>query len=306
METDRFRLIKEIFQAALEFKPEERTAFLASACAGDDELRRDVEALLAQQTENFLETPAIEKHAGLFESNDLPVLKKGDFIKYYRIESLLDRGGMGEVYLAEDTPFERKVALKILRGVWMEDPDRVQRFEQEARAASILNHPNIVTIYDIGQTGSIHFITTEFIDGQTLRQKLKSGPLTLREALDVSVQIAEALTSAHAAGIVHRDIKPENVMLRSDGYVKVIDFGIAKRITPREAAEEKAKSESITSTGVVLGTASYMSPEQARGQKVDARTDIFSLGVSIYEMITGQRPFNGETQIDIVAAILTK
>jgi serine/threonine protein kinase len=310
METDRFHLIKEIFQAVLERRPEEREAFLAIACGGDDGLRLDVEALLMQQTENFLETPAIEKHARLLAGRDSPEetfqLQTGESISHYRIVSSLGRGGMGEVYLAEDLHVERKIAIKLLRGKWMHDAERVRRFEQEARAASSLNHPNIVTIHDIGQTGSIHYIATEFIDGQTLRQKLKNGRFELSDKLEVIIQIAEALAAAHAAGFIHRDIKPENVMIRKDGYVKVLDFGIAKRISSREAAEEDTTSQSITATGSVLGTAHYMSPEQARGQKVDARTDIFSLGVTIYEMLTGQQPFTGDTEIDVAAAILTK
>ncbi len=307
METERFHLIKEIFQSALERRPEEREAFLAAACAGDDELRLDVKTLLAQQTDTFLETPAIEVHAGLFaredHSEENVQLKAGDSISHYRIVSLLGRGGMGEVYLAEDARFERKVAIKLLRGQWTNDPERVRRFEQEARAASALNHPNIITVHDIGQDGSIRFITTEFVDGQTLRQILKSRRMSAREALDVGAQVAAALVAAHEAGIVHRDIKPENVMVRRDGYVKVLDFGIAKRASPRDPADS---NERITATGVVIGTAGYMSPEQARGQELDARTDVFSLGVLIYEMVAGQPPFGGETQADVIAEILTK
>jgi len=186
METERFHLIKEIFQSALERQPEEREAFLAVACAGDDELRLEVKTLLALQTDTFLEIPAIEIHAGLFagedHSEENAQLKAGDSISHYRIVSLLGRGGMGEVYLAEDPRFERKVAIKLLRGQWTNDPERVRRFELEARAASALNHPNIITVHDIGQDGSIRFITTEFVDGQTLRQILKSRRMSARRS----------------------------------------------------------------------------------------------------------------------------
>ena len=212
METERFHLIKEIFQAALERPPEERDAFLAAACAGDEELRREVETLLAQPSETFLATPAMEQHAGLFvcddhsEENDQ--LRAGDAISHYRIISLLGRGGMGEVYLAEDVRFERKVAIKLLRGEWTNDAERVRRFEQEARAASALNHPNIITVHDIGRADSIRFITTEFVDGQTLRQRLKSGRMSAREALEVGAQVAPALSLAHVSLIIPLYISP--------------------------------------------------------------------------------------------------
>ena len=315
METEQFQLIKEIFHAALERRPEERDAFLAAACGGDEELRRKIEALLARrlQTDDFLETPAIQKHAGLFAREDhsktaeeYSRLKVGEVISHYQIVSPLGKGGMGEVYLARDTRIGRKAAIKVLSNELFADEERVRRFEQEALTVSHLNHPNIVTVYDIEITNSPRFIATEFVEGLTLRQKLKSGRLKLREVLDIGAQIAAALAAAHSAGVAHRDIKPENVMLRDDGYVKVLDFGIAKRSSSGETNGEEAGRDSITATGAVIGTAGYMSPEQARGYKVDARTDIFSLGVTIYEMTTGQSPFGGETRLDVIAAILTK
>ena len=231
----------------------------------------------------------------------------GKVISHYRIMSRLGAGGMGEVYLAEDLRLGRKVALKLLPAQYMRDEDRVRRFEQEARAASALNHPNILTIYEIGQAGGVHFIVTEFIEGGTLRQRLARGPLPLSETLEVAIQAASALNAAHEAGIVHRDVKPENIMLRPDGYVKVLDFGLAKlteRAAPPADPEALTLVKAETDPGTVMGTAHYMSPEQARGTGVDARTDIFSLGIVIYEMAAGRPPFTGGTASDVMAAIL--
>src|SRR2546425_7991319 len=207
-------------------------------------------------------------------------------ISHYRILSKLGAGGMGEVYLAEDTKLDRKIALKLLPTKFTEDADRVRRFIQEAKAASALNHPNIITIYEIGQEQGTHYMAAEFIDGQTLRQRMMSDKLSLNVALDIAVQIASALAAAHAAGIIHRDIKPENIMVRKDGLVKVLDFGLAKLAeTPADDVETVAlTNEPVnTGTGVVMGTVRYMSPEQVRGMKLDARTDIFSLGVVLHE-----------------------
>src|SRR5438874_3185530 len=217
---------------------------------------------------------------------------------------------MGEVYLAQDTKLDRKVALKILPVEVAAHPDRMKRFLQEAKTVSALNHPNIITIYEIEHIDSVNFIATEFIDGETLRQRLKNAPVKLGEVLDVATQIASALSAAHAAGIVHRDIKPENIMLRRDGIVKVLDFGLAKlteRLPPDSVdAEAATKGLVQTEPGVVMGTVAYMSPEQARGLAVDARTDIFSLGVVIYEMVAGRAPFGGATRSDLIVALLEK
>jgi len=228
-------------------------------------------------------------------------------ISHYRIVSLLGVGGMGEVYLAEDTNLGRKVALKILTAEFTKDADRVRRFQQEARAASALNHPNILTIHDIGQADSVHYIATEYIEGRTLRNRLAENRMALGEALEVGIQIAGALAEAHGAGIVHRDIKPENVMLRSSGLVKVLDFGLAK-LTEKQAPSADSTAVTLpkmdTEFGTVMGTCCFMSPEQARGLKVDARSDIFSLGVVLYEMIAGRLPFRGETASHVIIAIL--
>jgi serine/threonine protein kinase/Flp pilus assembly protein TadD len=227
----------------------------------------------------------------------------------YEIRSHLASGGMGEVYLAQDTKLDRKVALKILPGTVAADRDRMNRFVQEAKAASALNHPNILTIYEIEQIDSVNFIATEFIDGETLRQRMREAPVKLAEMLEIAIQAVSALVAAHAAGIIHRDIKPENVMLRKDGIAKVLDFGLAKLTerAPPESVDVDAPTRAVVKTGpgMVMGTAIYMSPEQARGMVVDARTDIFSLGVLIYEMVAGRLPFEGSTTNEILAAILT-
>jgi eukaryotic-like serine/threonine-protein kinase len=251
-------------------------------------------------------------------------------ISHYRILSKLGAGGMGEVYLAEDLNLGRRVALKLLPSQFTQDPERVRRFEQEARAASATSHPNILTIYEIGQvetaTGVLHFMAMEFVEGQTLRQRLKQG-LKLDEALEIGIQIGSALAAAHGVGITHRDIKPENIMVRHDGYVKILDFGLAKltenaflqgsdpSITYAETVEDPFKdryatvtpgSQKETSPGMILGTISYMSPEQARGLKIDTRTDIFSFGITLYEMVAGRSPFEGKTTADMMVSILDR
>ena len=231
----------------------------------------------------------------------------GTHLDRYEIISPLGAGGMGEVYLALDTRLDRRVALKLLPAEYTQDADRVRRFIQEAKAASALNHPNIITIHEIGEIGETHFISTEFIDGQTLRQEMAHARIEMKHALEVAIQVATALSAAHAVGIVHRDIKPENIMVRKDGIVKVLDFGLAK-LTERKAVvadtEAPTSAGAKTDPGVVMGTLAYMSPEQARGVEVDARTDIFSLGAVIYEMLTGRTPFQGATTSDVLAAIL--
>lgn len=232
-----------------------------------------------------------------------------DSIAHYKIISAIGAGGMGEVYLAQDTKLERQVALKVLLDEVAGDEERVRRFVQEAKAASALNHPNILTVYEIGEFDHTRYIATELIKGETLRDRLRGDPMTLREVLDVAMQVAAALNAAHSAGIVHRDIKPENIMLRDDGIVKVLDFGLAKlTATPVGPAdsEDATRAQVNTRPGVVMGTVLYMSPEQARGKETDARSDIWSLGVVIYEMLAGATPFVGETANDSIAAILTK
>jgi serine/threonine protein kinase/Flp pilus assembly protein TadD len=230
-----------------------------------------------------------------------------EHIEHYRIIRKLGAGGMGEIYLAEDTRLDRKAALKILPAEFASDPDRMQRFVQEAKAASALNHPNIITIYEIGGVEGCQFIASEYIEGDTLRQHFLQGRMAIGEILEIAIQIVGALSAAHEAGIIHRDIKPENIMLRPDGYIKVLDFGLAKlfeREAPQTDTQALTLAQMTTEPGLLLGTLAYMSPEQARGKPVDARTDIFSFGILLYEMITGGSPFTGETTSDIIAAIL--
>lgn len=234
-------------------------------------------------------------------------LSSGATLSHYRIISKIGAGGMGEVYLAQDTKLDRKVGLKILTADVAADHTRMRRFVQEAKAASALNHPNIITIHEIEQIDSVNFIVTEFIDGETLRSRLSRAPLKLSEVLEISIQVASALTSAHKVGIIHRDIKPENIMLRCDGIVKVLDFGLAK-LAEKQVSEVDNDAPTMakvkTEPGTVMGTSSYMSPEQARGQKVDVRTDIFSLGVVLYEMLAGKQPFKGVNALEVIGEIL--
>jgi len=303
MTPERWQQVKEIFNSALRLQPSERQAYLLQACGADAPLRNEVESLLdsSERDGSFIDSPAFVQ-SNLFNRSELKV---GDTLGSYEITAAIGRGGMGEVYLANDNRLNRRVALKVLPAAVMKEPERMRRFEQEARAASALNHPNIITIYEISEANGTLMIATEFVEGVTLRQRLSSGPLELREALHVGVQIADALAAAHRVGIIHRDIKPENIMIRPDGYVKVLDFGLAKLAEPALAkAASEAPTQVKTGSGVVMGTIGYMSPEQARGQTVDARSDIFNLGTVIYEMVAGHGPFTGETPSDVFAAIL--
>ena len=307
MTPERWQQVKGIFHSALQQAPADRSNFLTSACGGDEELRQEVESLLEADAKDgsFIDSPAYQAAAALLRE-DNATLRPGQRTDSYEIVSFISRGGMGEVYLAQDRRLNRKVALKVLPAELTREVDRLRRFEQEARAASALNHPNIITIFEIARIEGFHVIATEFVEGQTLRQVLVGRPLELIEALGIAIQIADALNAAHQAGIIHRDIKPENIMLRPDGYVKVLDFGLAKLAEESSAAvaAEAPTRQIRTGSGVVMGTAGYMSPEQARGKEVDARSDIFSLGAVIYEMVAQRRPFEGETPSDTLAAIL--
>ncbi len=316
MDPDRWRQIEKLYHGALERAPEERADFLTEACAEDSDLLHEVEELLGYDdaAESFIEENAMAMAAQELEAEDLSTTKAlglaGQQIGAYKILAPLGRGGMGEVHLALDTRLGRKVAVKLLPARFTTDAERLRRFAQEARAASALNHPNIITIYEIGEAENTRYIITEYVEGETLRQRLTNAPqgrLSLAEALDVAAQIATALAGAHGAGIIHRDIKPENVMVRRDGIVKVLDFGLAKLTEPSSPAvdtQAPTAPGASTDTGVVMGTPRYMSPEQARGEKVDHRTDTFSLGVMLYEMIAGRPPFVGATTSEMIAAIL--
>src|SRR2546426_2507583 len=308
MTPERYQQIDQIFQAALEREPAKRASFLDEACSGDETLRQEVESLITSGHGglSFIDEPAFEMAARLLASDE-PELAVGERIDRYEVVSLLGSGGMGEVYLAHDEKLDRKIALKLLPSHFTTNEERLRRFQQEARAASALNHPNIITIHEIGQVESRNFIATEFVDGETLRQRMRHGPLSLHESLDIAIQVCGALAAAHKAGIVHRDIKPENIMLRHDGYVKVLDFGLAKLTEQQEPATQTAATENVDiSSGLVMGTVRYMSPEQAGGRQVDPRSDIFSFGVVLYEMIAGRPPFEGKNSNELISTILKK
>jgi serine/threonine protein kinase/tetratricopeptide (TPR) repeat protein len=303
--SDRWQQIKKVFTEAVEREPAQREAFLAEACVGDTDLRAEVEELLASYQTEFMAQPAVGAVANLI-AGEKQDLKSGQRINQYEIVRPIGAGGMGVVYLAQDTKLRRQVALKLLPHELTDNRDRLRRFEQEARAASALNHPNILTIHEIGTSQGASFIATEFIDGETLRQRMNAERFSPTAILDLATQIVSALATAHEAGIVHRDIKPENIMLRRDGIVKVLDFGLAKTVATNASTAHDVPTIQLAHTdpGVVMGTVHYMSPEQARGQAVDGRTDTWSVGVVLYELVAGQKPFIGETASDVIAAIL--
>lgn len=305
MTSEQWQRVKELFEEALELPQPERADFLATACPDDDEIKTEVLSLLnAHERDSvFMSEPV-----GMLLPDEEPILHAGQRLGNYEIDRPLGKGGMGQVYLALDTRLGRQVALKLLPSSYTHDTDHVHRLEQEARAASALNHPNIVTIHEIGEADSVHFMATEFVDGETLRQCMSDRELSVREIVDIAVQVASALRAAHEADLVHRDVKPENIMLRRDGVVKVLDFGLAK-LTSRglakaDSREITARSMVHTQAGTIMGTVGYMSPEQARGDSVDGRTDVWSLGVVLYEMIAGRAPFVGENQRAVVDSIL--
>src|SRR5262245_3093243 len=329
MTPERWNKLEALFNEALELQGEARSAHLTKVCGDDRRLRDEAEKLIAahEMEGSFIDSidsPILAEIAGLTGASriETPV---GRRIGPYQVTSQIARGGMGEVFLAEDIRLERKVALKVLLAAFTQNPERVRRFEREAKAASALNHPNILTIHEIGEADGAHYIVSEFVEGETLRERMRRGPLSMAAALDVARQVAGALAAAHAAGIAHRDIKPENVMARPDGLVKVLDFGLAKLTEMRiadcglriEEAEMLARTSQdnpqsairnphSTEPGLVMGTAHYMSPEQARGQKVGRRAGIIRQGAVWDERSAGRRPFEGATKSDVMAAILTK
>jgi eukaryotic-like serine/threonine-protein kinase len=309
MTNERWRRVENLFHTALERLPGEREAFLDKACADDQSLRKDVENLLESFDEagEFIEKPLIEDSLSNASRPTESIL--GHKIGNYEILSLIGAGGMGEIYLAHDLRLDRRIALKFLPEQFTNDPAQVRRFEREARAASALNHPNIITIYEVGKEGNTHFIATEFIEGRTLREVMTKARMEFGQALSVAVQIAGALSAAHATGIFHRDIKPENVMVRDDRLVKLLDFGLAKPFKSEMTSGNLRKPEAVslqTDPRMLMGTLAYLSPEQARGEQLDNRTDIFSLGVILYEMIAGNRPFTGDDSGAILDAILNR
>jgi len=307
MTPEQWQKVERVLQGALDLPVSDRSSFLDETCGDDQELLHEARTLLIAHDAagEFIEEPAI--------SRDAPVLlggmagEIGREIGPYKIIRRLGIGGMSEVFLAEDSRLNRLVALKILPEYFAADDARLRRFQREARAASALNHPNILTIYDIGESEGIYYIATEFIDGPTIRQLLSQNSMSTDEILDVGQQVSSALEAAHAEGIIHRDIKPENIMRRADGLVKLLDFGIAKLIEPEAfETEHDGIGRTQTESGLLLGTVNYMSPEQARGLTVNERTDIWSLGVVLYEMTAGELPFKGDTRMDTIVAILER
>jgi len=312
MKPERWEQVERLYHAALDREPDERAAFLAETCIDDSGLRREVEELLRYDgaAESFIQGNALAFEARRLEPEELsqtgPQLLPGQSVGAYRILALLGRGGMGVVYRARDERLRRDVAVKVLPASFANDADRLRRFEQEAHATSALNHPNILTVHDIGMQDGAPFIVAELLEGEELRAHLESGPLPVRRALEYAQQIAMGLAAAHEKGVVHRDLKPENVFVTKDGRVKILDFGLAKlRPTQPDAVDSHAATQKrLTDPGVVMGTAGYMSPEQVRGQEADNRADIFAFGVILYEMLTGERPFRGASAIEVMNAIL--
>lgn len=305
MKENSWEKAKKIFADAIKLAPELRLAYLNEVCVDDAETRREVESLLAsyEEAKSFMEMPAGRAAADVI----YPVknLEKGKCFGHYEIIEKIGTGGMGEVYLARDKKLDRKVGVKILNEKFRGHDSNLYRFISEAKAASALNHPNILVVHEFGETDEAHYIVSEFVKGKTLRETLRDRSLPLAEILDMAIQIAAALSAAHEAHLVHRDIKPENVMIRDDGIIKVLDFGLAKLVGP-SPAEAEAVTKVQTETGMILGTVNYMSPEQARGLRVDARTDIFSFGCVLYEMLTRRQAFTGETINHTIVAILEK
>jgi serine/threonine protein kinase len=322
MQPERVEKVKSLLASALSKPPQEREAFLNSACAGDPMLRRDVDSYLGlgDKTDQFIYNAQTVPNAQIsFENPSAQVTVQipadpriGKQFGKYIIRSRVAEGGMGIVYLALDTQLGREVALKILPEYFSMDRERLSRFHREARATSLLNHPNIVTVFEIGQMEGCEYIVTEFVEGKTLRDLMRQGQIPFVEMLKIASQVAGALAAAHKAGIIHRDIKPENVMIRPDGYVKVLDFGLAKltdvvgKTASGNLGFTAQSGVNQTTPGMIMGTVSYMSPEQAEGLDTDARTDIWALGVILYEMVAGTVPFSGPTASHTIVAILER
>ena len=299
MTPERWQQIRDVLEKALELAPGERSAFLNSACSSDQSLRQEVETLLASSD---------DVRSSFLQSSTLRVtLTPGTKLGDYEVKSLLGSGGMGEVYRARDSRLGRDVAIKVLPSFLSADSDRLRRFEQEARAAAALNHPNILAVHQMGTYEGAPYLVSELLEGETLREQIKRGRLSVRKAIDYGVQIARGLAAAHEKGIVHRDLKPENLFVTKDGRVKILDFGLAKLTQPQSGSEHAALTLTKgTEAGVVMGTVGYMSPEQVRGQTADHRADIFAFGAILYEMLAGKRAFQKPTSAETMTAILNE
>jgi serine/threonine protein kinase len=293
---DRWQQVDKLLEEALEQQPDHRAAFLDEACNGDAALRQEVESLLSAHGKagDFIEDPALQAPGPASRGAGVRIVA-GQQLGPYKILSLLGAGGMGEVYRAKDGRIGREVAIKVLPPAFSADADRLRRFEQEARAAGRLNHPNILVLYDVGTHEGSPYLVSELLQGETLRDRLTRKALPLRKALDYALQMARGLAAAHEKGIVHRDLKPENLFITTDGHLKILDFGLAKLQPKRAQVTDTAVSTETlvigTEPGVVLGTLGYMSPEQVRGEPTDHRSDIFAFGAILYEMLSGQRAF---------------
>lgn len=305
MTHERWQQVKEIFHSALVLAPERRAAFLAEACAGQDSLRGEVESLISlhEQPGHFIDAPAFQAAAEMLA--DGQEFKPGETLSHYEIHSILGEGGMGKVYLAEDTKLKRNVALKVLPAAGSGDEEARRRLLREAQAAAALDHPNICAIYEVDEAGDTCYIAMQYVEGETLEARMEKGRLSLDDSLNIAAQIAGALCEAHAHGIIHRDVKPSNVMLSSRGQAKVLDFGLAKTASAALTGPDKVETKSpLTAPGMVLGTVPYMSPEQLCDKPVDARTDIFSFGAVLYEMLSGRRAFARASDAETIGAIL--
>jgi Tol biopolymer transport system component len=308
MDRERWQQIDKLLSSALQVQPEQRKAFLDGACAGDDILRREVEGLLSfhKKAGSFMESPALDVAAKAFArkaESGRTVNLIGRTILHYRVAEKIGKGGMGEVYRAEDTVLGRQVAIKVLPDIFAADPERLARFEREARLLASLNHPNIASIHGLEQADGKRLLVLELVGGQTLAERMKKGRMPLDETLDICRQLTGGLEAAHENGIVHRDLKPENIMIRPDGLAKVLDFGLA-RVTEPETETAETSCAATTQSGIIMGTASYMSPEQVQGVKLDERSDIFSFGAVFYEMLTGRRAFQRDSMAQTLAAIV--
>src|SRR6516225_321616 len=291
--------VQSLFLEAVDLSSEERVRFLDNACAGDVEIRREVESLLTH--DGTSERHIAEALAGTAQRLfDAVSLKPGTRVGEYEVSKLIGSGGMGEVYQARDLRLARNVAIKVLPSFLTNDPDRLRRFEQEARAAAALNHPNILAVYQMGFYNGAPYVVSELLEGHTVRELVKGGPLSWRNATEYGVQIVRGLAAAHGKGITHRDLKPENLFVTKDGHVKILDFGLAK------VTHTSKPNHTVTEAGMVMGTVGYMSPEQVRGEAVDYRTDFFAFGAILYEMLSGQRAFNEPTAADTMSAILNQ
>ncbi|MCA1637580.1 MAG: protein kinase [Acidobacteria bacterium] len=304
MNQENWQKVKSLLDDALKLDANKREQFLDNACGDDLNLRREIEELLnsSENVKSFMEKPAVGEVAEAIVNQE-DKLTSGQSFGHYKIIEQLGKGGMGEVYLAEDTKLGRRVALKLLPAHTIASADNLRRFEQEARAASRLNHPNIAHIYEIGESDNLHYIAMEYVEGESLSEKIAGRPLPISEIASIGAQIADALDEAHSKGITHRDIKSDNVMLDQRGRVKVLDFGLAKISQKSDAVNSEAATQVKTNLGVVMGTVSYMSPEQSLGRETDARTDIWSLGVVLYEMATGKLPFTANSITETIDKI---